>query len=262
VLAADEDFTTEGGTDDEDLVRSVACQLTEAGIEYDMPAPLDTQRSPYGLTNRQVKTRGGVAWHLPIMRGALSRGDIGKISEIMTELLNRFHLKLDPNSTAYRKLGMAVLRADVRAHKALEGRSRGEPIDTLSRTLSLRQPATRCALHSKDGRKNASVVAALWRNTNAQSSHSCSCTAICPLWTSSKYHALKFREALQGIPRSRPGELAKATLPQLVEWRRSHPKAKGLTSETVNKLLGGVQAIAKWAGKNGLTSAGLTRSLK
>ena len=42
------------------------------------------------------------------------------------------------------------------------------------------------------------------------------------------------------------------TLPQLVEWPRFHPQAKRLTSGTVNKLLGGVQAIATWAAKNGL----------
>jgi hypothetical protein len=124
VLAADEDFTTEGHQADEDLVRSVARQLTNAGIEYDMPAPLDAQRLPYGLTNRQVTKRDAeLAWYLPIMRGALARGDIGKVGEAMTELLDRFHLNVDPNSIAYRKLGLAVLRAEVRALEALERRS-------------------------------------------------------------------------------------------------------------------------------------------
>jgi hypothetical protein len=131
VLAADEDFTTEGHQADEDLVRSVARQLADAGIEYDMPAPLDAQRPPYGLTNRQVTKRDAeLAWYLPIMRDALSRGDIGKVSEAMAELLDRFHLNVDRNSIAYRKLGLAVLRADVRALEALERRSRGEPIET------------------------------------------------------------------------------------------------------------------------------------
>jgi hypothetical protein len=44
VLAADEAFTTEGAADDEALVRSIAEQLTEAGVRYDMPVPLDAQR--------------------------------------------------------------------------------------------------------------------------------------------------------------------------------------------------------------------------
>jgi hypothetical protein len=60
-----------------------------------------------------------------------------------------------------------------------------------------------------------------------------------------KYHALKFREAVQAIPRSRSGELAKARLPHLVAWRKY--EAKGLSPETVNKPLEGVQAIVKSA---------------
>src|SRR5262249_33682283 len=60
-----------------------------------------------------------------------ARGDITILSEHMPELLDRFHLNLDPNSAPYRRLGMAVLRADVRAHEALERRSRGEAVDTL-----------------------------------------------------------------------------------------------------------------------------------
>jgi hypothetical protein len=131
VLAADEAFTTEGAADDEAVVRSIAERLTEAGVKYDMPIPLDAQRPPYGLTNRQVaKREAELTWYLPIMRAALSRGDIGKINEIMTELLDRFQINLDPNSPAYRQLGMAVLRADVRANEALERRYRGEPIET------------------------------------------------------------------------------------------------------------------------------------
>src|SRR5229473_3383489 len=131
MLKGDEDFTTEGHQADEDLVRSVAAQLTAASVEYAMPAPLDAQRPPYGLTNRQVAKRDEhmTEW-LPIMRAALGRGDISMVSEAVTELLDRFHLNLDPDSAAYRKLGLAVLKSDVRALEALERRSRGEPIDT------------------------------------------------------------------------------------------------------------------------------------
>jgi len=59
---------------------------------------------------------------LRIMRGALSRGDIGKVSEAMAELLDRFHLNVDCNSIVYRKLGLAGLRAEVRVLEALERR--------------------------------------------------------------------------------------------------------------------------------------------
>jgi hypothetical protein len=49
VLAGDEEFTSEGGKADEDLARSVARQLTEAGIEYTMAFPLDDHQPTYGL---------------------------------------------------------------------------------------------------------------------------------------------------------------------------------------------------------------------
>jgi hypothetical protein len=49
---------------------------------------------------------------------------------MITELLDRFQINLDRDNAVYRRLGMAVLRAHVRAHEAVERRCRGEPIDT------------------------------------------------------------------------------------------------------------------------------------
>jgi hypothetical protein len=60
----------------------------------------------------------------------LARGDLSFISELMAELLDRFGLNLDPQSAAYRKLGLAVLRAEVRALEALDGRAKGEVVET------------------------------------------------------------------------------------------------------------------------------------
>jgi hypothetical protein len=39
-------------------------------------------------------------------------------------------------------------------------------------------------------------------------------------------HARKFREALQDVPRFRSKQSAEMALPQLVEWRRTHPEAQ------------------------------------
>jgi hypothetical protein len=259
VLAADEDFTTEGHQADEDLVRSVARQLTDAGIEYDMPAPLDAQRPPYGLTNRQVTKRDAeLAWYLPIMRDALSRGDIGKVSEAMAELLDRFHLNVDRNSVAYRKLGLAVLRAEVRALEALERRSRGEPIDTPP-IAHLEPNAERPPTEGKTLRD----AFAGWKKQRERSSGTVTeweraielfiqLHRDLPVANITRDHARTFREALQDVPWPRPGELAKMTLPELIEWRRTHPNAPRLSSRSVNKQLGGVQAIVSWARENGM----------
>src|SRR5262249_52498319 len=73
-----------------------------------------------------------------------------------------------------------------------------------------------------------------------------------PVAAITRDHARTFREALQDIPWPRPGALAKATLPELVEWRRTHPDAPRIISSSVNKQFGGVQSIVNWARENGM----------
>jgi hypothetical protein len=132
VLSTDEAFTVEGAAEQEEPVRGIAEQLTEAGIEYDMPYPLDPNGPPaFGLSKRQVIKRAVelLEW-APMMRAALARGDISMVSEAMAELLDRAQINLDPNCAAYRKLGVAVLKADVQAQEALAKRYRGLPVET------------------------------------------------------------------------------------------------------------------------------------
>jgi len=280
MLAGDEEFTTEGAKGDEDLARDIAGQLTDADLPYTMPFPLDAEQPAYGLSNRQVAKRDEhLAEWLPIMRAALSRGDISMVSEAMTELLDRCHLNLNPNSPAYRKLGLAVLKAEVRALEALERRSKGEPIDTPS--IAHLEPAEMIAPAQPTARPSASAVRsngagaikassgtlrtafAGWKKERERAQKTVAeyeramhlfieLHGDLPIANIAKRHALQFREGLQDLPPSRPRELANMTLPRLIEWRRAHPEGKRLKSETVNKLLGGVQAIAKWGYKNGL----------
>jgi integrase len=65
-------------------------------------------------------------------------------------------------------------------------------------------------------------------------------------------HVREFREALQTVPLHRKGTLQRAKLPVLIEWSRAHPDAKRIGHATVNKLLGGVQAVTVWGRLNGL----------
>jgi integrase len=65
-------------------------------------------------------------------------------------------------------------------------------------------------------------------------------------------HVREFREALQAMPVRRSGDLRNATLPALRDWANAHPEAKRVSPATVNKVLGGVQAIAVWARDNGI----------
>jgi integrase len=266
LLAGDDEFSAEGAQAEEDFSRSIAVQFDEAGIECETPAPFDNPRPLYGLTDRQVVKRDvDLKWWLQHTRAALARSDISIMSEHLPELLDRFRLSLDPNSAAYRRLGIAVLRADVRGHEALERRSRGEAIDTPP--IAHLEPSTELASRSlrsdqpKGDRLSAAVAG--WKKQRDRSSSTASeyeravglftqLHGDMPVANITKQHARTFREALQDIPRSRSKELAQMALPRLIEWRRSHPEVKCLTPGTVNKLLGGVQAVAAWAAKNGI----------
>jgi integrase len=175
---------------------------------------------------------------------------------------------------------MAVLRASVRANEALERRHRGEPIDTppiahlepatsetpgangtnaaLGALASSKAPtlgeAKPCGLRaafegwSKERDRNSSTVTEYERALELFTQ----LHGELPVADITKRHALRFREALQDMPPSRSKALQGLTLPQLLEWRQSHPETPHLTAGSINKLLSGVQAIAKWANKNGL----------
>ena len=51
---------------------------------------------------------------------------------------------------------------------------------------------------------------------------------------------------------TRAGKLLKAPLPEIAQWGHEHPGAQKISASTVNKLLGGVQAVAVWARDNGV----------
>src|SRR5262249_33913566 len=73
-----------------------------------------------------------------------------------------------------------------------------------------------------------------------------------PIAKITRGHVRQFREALQMIPVRRSGDLRTATLPALQDWSNAHPEAKRVSAATVNKVLGGVQAITVWARDNGM----------
>jgi integrase len=258
VLAGDDEATREASKD-EDFVRSIADQLDAAGVNYSMAVPFDAKRPAYGLTNRQIfKRNAELVWlRLPFMREALSRGDISMISEAMAELLDRFGLNLDPTSTGYRQLGMAVLTAEVRALDALAQRYCGEPVDT-PRIAHLEPTDERSACGDtlraalagwrKDREPSDGVLAEYERAVNLF----IQLHGDLPVAQITRAHARKFRETLQDMPWPRPGKLSQMSLPELAEWGREHAEAPKLSRQSVNKQFGGVQTIAKWAHRNGI----------
>jgi hypothetical protein len=279
-LTRDDELTLDGGADDDEFVRGVVAQLDQESIPHETPVPLAAQRPQYGLSDRMVaKRNANVAFLLPIFREALSRGDISKAGEALEECLDRFQISLDRDSVSYRKLGVAILKAEVRALEALERRTQGEVIDTPP--ISHLEPmATPKLALVNDGRGQSWLTPSSsddtglmnaflgWKMERERSDSSLRqyervCTLFIqlhgnvPVGRITRDHARRFREALQGLPGKPTREHTKMTMPDLIEWRREHPGEPRMTSASVNKYIGGMQAVLNWARDKGMITDGV-----
>src|SRR5262245_42321499 len=151
---------------------------------------------------------------------------------------------------------MEVLRQSVRGFEALQRRYEGEWIDTPPPPPD---PAGAPAAN-EGGRLSAAFVG--WQRERERPSNTIAETErAVRLFTElhgdmaisaiRKSHAHQFRGALQDVPRHRPGKLASMRLPELAAWGREHPEAIKIAATTVNKQLGAVQAICRWAHDKG-----------
>ena len=209
-----------------------------------------------GLTDDEFE-RIGKAYEgeLKSAQTALARGNIEYIAPVLDELLEIFSIRLDPTTAAYRSVGTAVLTADVKALQAVQRRHAGEPVETprqpdITETGTPEGDTLRAAFQGWQKARNpssgtlAEYERAIRLFTELHGDK--------PVVDIKRSHARQFREALQEVPRLRQGDLLKASLPELAEWGRKHPDAARLSRGTINKLLGGVQAIAVWARDQGL----------
>ena len=255
MLHVDDEKTREG-TGRDGFMQAIAKQLDDAGVEYTAPIPPSTQPPNYGLSDSEVLKRiADLEWELPIMQAALARGDISKIDEHLDYLLNDlFGINLDPRSEAYRRVGLAVLRKHVAALEAIKRRTEGQPVETpLLPAIGSAIPTTGATLTAafegwkRDGNRSPRTLQEFNYAVRLFGQlHGDMLVA-----QIRKSHAREFRDALRDVPikRFRAGKLRNATLPQLAQWGREHPEAQKINASTINKLLGGVQAIGRWARK-------------
>ncbi len=254
LLAVDDEERQEG-TGSEPLFQSVAAQLAGAGIAYSTPFKVG-ELPEAGLSDREVaKREQALAEDLPDAKLALAKGDITHVRFSIEELLEEFQVNLDPKSHSYRRLGMAVLAARVKALQDITRRNTGEPVETPAFTSGPVAP------HGSGGTLRSAIEG--WQKERARppgTVHEYK-RAIemfihlhgdLPVAEIKKSHARSFREALQLVPNVRRGSLRTASLPELAEWGRTHPEAPKVSAGTVNKQLGAVQAIAGWAHHNGV----------
>jgi len=150
-----------------------------------------------------------------------------------------------------------ILTQEVEAQEAIAKRNEGHPVPTpkLAKPTSQAETATDSATLRdafkgwRKGRKPSPST--LTEYTHAVDRFT-ELHGNMPVVDIKRSHVRTFREALQDIPPRRTGALRKADLPTLVEWRKANPDALRLSEGTVNKLLGGVQAVTVWARDNGV----------
>ncbi len=112
------------GTGSEPIFQSIAQQLAAAGVEFSTPFKVG-EIPEAGLSDREaLKREHALSENLPDAMSALAKGDITHVRLDVDELLEAFQINLDRKSLSYRQLGMAVLRARVRALKDIERRKR------------------------------------------------------------------------------------------------------------------------------------------
>lgn len=210
----------------------------------------------FGLSERRFRKHSeSIDVALAGSEAALARGDISVLGDIIDELLATHGINLDRQSEAFRKLGGAVLREHVMALRDTEARNQGTSITSprLDAPTKKAEPAEghtiRAAL--KGWAKATRPAPSTLREFGHAVDRFVELHGDMQLVEIKRRHVLAFREALQDIPPRRSGIIRNADLPTLVDWRLSNPNADRISPGTVNKLLGGIQAISLWGKDNG-----------
>lgn len=261
MLSEDEEVRGDG-TGSEEVYRDVTQQLAALGVQA------TTMHNPeppahYGTTERELEQqRETVETVLPEARAALARGNIAFVEDALEELMEVFRCSLDPQSKAYRALGMSVLKRHVQHLEAIEKRNAGEVVETPKVMESTASPN---AVVVSSGEDTLSAAYEGWKKARPPSQstdreYSYAVRRFVELHGDLRIedirrpHVRAFREALQKVPARRSGPLRQADLPTLVDWSDKNPTARRLQPASINKMLGGVQAISVWAHDNGFTS--------
>jgi integrase len=249
-LAADEERRIAGKGDDLMFVSSWG--------RDDLKEP---QEPGSGLSPGKMKIiQENTEFKLATTEDQLARADTRQLRGDVDELLNVFHINLDPKCADYFKLARAVQAAFVKYLRAILARQKGEPIETPP------LPQVRKAEVATGETLQAAFEG--WKRQRERPHRTLTeyerairlfveLHGDLPIVQIKKSHARQFREALQDMPRKRTGKLLKASLPELAEYGRKHPEVQKIIAATVNKLLGGVQTVAVWAGDNGMVPEGV-----
>ena len=140
-----------------------------------------------------------------------ARGNVDFIRYELNELLQVFRINLDPNCPDYRKLALAVMRAEVRALEAILARHRGDPIETpeLHEPDDTSAPSSNCGLRAayegwlKVERRKKGTLAEFARAID----RFIELHGDLEVAKITRRHVREFRDAAQLVPAGRSGKL-------------------------------------------------------
>jgi integrase len=254
-LGADEALREEGiGSDP--VFADVHRQLSEAGVEFESPFDVAEGDAGSGLSNRMMhKVEEDASVVVLAAKEALARGNINFIRYELNELLQLFRINLDPACADYRKVALAVIKAEVRALEDVLARNRGQPIDSpklsdLTSTTPVSGRALRAAYAGWDKMEARPISTRMEFSRGID--RFIELHGDLDVIQINRRHVREFREAAQLVPKRRTGNLRKAPLPKLVEWSREHPGTVCIGAATINKWLTCLQGVLNWARKNGV----------
>jgi hypothetical protein len=227
-----------------------AMRELDPDVDWDGPIP------EFGLSQGQIADANvTIKEVLQEAEAALAQGNIRHIEFQIAQVLAAFQINLSHKSSAYRELGLALLRAEVRALRAIQQRQAGEPVETPPLpAMDLTQPDSGETLRAafegwkRDRERSPRTLIDYDRATKLFTE----LHGDIPVASIRRVQAKGFREALKNVPLKRTGKLLKAPLPELAQWGHEHPEAQKISAATINKLLGGVQTICRWARKEHL----------
>jgi integrase len=249
-----------GGRDE--MARMLKAIRKEAAAEGENPDDIKPAYAysalpPHGLSAQQLAdNREQLVEDLKGMREALAMGDISAVMDQTADALDTFGINLDPKSRSCSTLGIAVLRAYVRALEDIEKRNAGHPVETPApphAPLSTPASGGGTLREAFDGWETARA-----RPDDTVSEYKRAVEMFVQLHGNltvadiKRRHALEYRDAIRLVPSRRAGKLREAPLPEVAAWGKAHPEAPKVSPGTVNKQLGALQAVGIWGHDNGL----------
>jgi hypothetical protein len=214
MLAQDEESRSGGRRYQEDLYR----RILREDPEFNFPPAFPLETIPeYGLSAEQFQARReDLRTELQVMQRALAVGDWSAVKDDLDLLLYEAEINLDPDSDDYRRLGMAALRAFVRALQAIDQRDIGLPIATPSVPAISQGNTTSDTLSAafegwRRQRQRAPGTLTEYERAIALFTELHGNLQVAQI---KRTHARQFREALQEVPARRTGKLLRASLPE------------------------------------------------